>query len=182
MGDLQRLVARDAIKDLAVRYALAVDGKDLDTLALLFVPDVDNGRFGRGPDGVRRFYDQSLRQFHCSIHLVANHVIELQEPSRAHGVVYCLAQHHVLEPDHWYDEALAYWDTYEQINGAWLFRRRRVRSWYRVHSGDPEHDQRRIASEQKSQGPKRGGRMPDDFPTFAPFWSGSPAEHSGEST
>lgn len=91
MGDLQRLVARDAIKDLAVRYALAVDGKDLDTLASLFVPDVDNGRFGRGPDGVRRFYDQSLRQFHCSIHLVANHVIELQEPSRAHGVVYCLA-------------------------------------------------------------------------------------------
>ena len=79
MDDLQRLVARDAIKDLAIRYALAADGKDLDTLASLFARDVDNGRFGRGPDGVRRFYDQSLRKFHCSIHLVANHVIELDD-------------------------------------------------------------------------------------------------------
>lgn len=179
MDDLQRLVARDAIKDLAIRYALAVDGKDLDTLASLFARDVDNGRFGRGPDGVRRFYDQSLRKFHCSIHLVANHVVEIDEPGRAHGVVYCHAQHHVLDPDHWYDEALAYWDTYEQINGAWLFRRRRVRSWYLVHSGHPEHDQTRIASERVSQGPKRGGRMPDEFPTFSAFWDGPPSGTPG---
>jgi len=59
--ELPRLVARDTIRDLALRYALAVDGKDLDTLASLFAPDVDNGRFGRGPDGVRRFYDQAAQ-------------------------------------------------------------------------------------------------------------------------
>ena len=117
MDDLPRLVDRDAIRELALRYALAVDGKDLDALASLFAPDVDNGRFGRGPDGVRRFYDQSLRKFHCSMHLVANHVIELDDSDHAHGVVYCLAQHHVLEPEHWFDEALAYWDTYERIGG-----------------------------------------------------------------
>ena len=74
--DLQRLVDRDAIRELALRYALAVDSKDLDALASLFAPDVDNGRFGQGADGVRRFYEQSLRNFHCSVHLVANHIID----------------------------------------------------------------------------------------------------------
>lgn len=176
MDDLQRLVDRDAIRDLALRYALAVDGKDLDALASLFAPDVDNGRFGQGSDGVRRFYDQALRKFHCSIHLVANHMIHLDDADHAHGVVYCLAQHHVLEPEHWFDEALAYWDTYERIGGSWCFRRRRLRSWYRGHSGHPVHGDVRIIAPTEVRGPKRGGRMPEAFETFQAFWDGPPFE------
>ncbi len=89
-GRLQRLVAHEEIRDLALRYAVAVDGKDLDALASLFVPDVDNGRFGPGPDGVRSFYDQALRKFHCSMHLVANQLIDIEDADHAHGIMYCL--------------------------------------------------------------------------------------------
>ena len=78
MDALDALIARDEIRQLAFRYAVAVDGKDLDAVAVLFVPDVDNGRFGPGREGVRRYYDTSLRNFHCSMHLVANHVIDLR--------------------------------------------------------------------------------------------------------
>lgn len=172
--DLQRLVDRDGIRELALRYALAVDGKDLDTLAGLFAPDVENGRFGHGHDGVRRFYDQSLRKFHCSMHLVANHVVDLNDSDHAEGVVYCLAQHHVLDPEHWFDEALAYWDAYVRIDGRWRFRRRRVRSWYRGHWGHPEHGSARVIVPPETRGPKRGGRMPDAFETFQPFWDRPP--------
>jgi len=97
-------------------------------------------------------------------------LIELDDSDHAHGVVYCLAQHHVLEPEHWFDEALAYWDTYVRIDGSWCFRRRRLRSWYRGHSGHPEHGDARIIAPAEVRGPKQGGRMPEAFGSFQPFW------------
>lgn len=175
MDAIQALVARDGIRQLAERYAIAVDGKDIDGIATLFVDDVDNGRFGKGPDGVKRFYDHSLRKFHCSMHLVGNHVIDFDDDDdHAHGVVYCRAQHHVLEPEHWFDMALAYFDTYEQVGGEWRFRRRRVRSWYTQEFGHPEHDTARVAATLLTSGPQRGACMPDAFPTFDEFWSRPP--------
>lgn len=179
MDDLDQLLSLEAIRGLAHRYALGVDSKDLDALASLFVPDVDNGRYGTGPEGVKHFYDQSLRKFHATVHLVANHVINLTvegDPDRASGVVYCLALHHVLEPDHWFDEALAYFDTYERVDSQWLFRRRRLRSWYRQHHGHPDIGPGRVIPEIAASGPKRGGRMPEAFPTFEAFWARSPRE------
>lgn len=170
MDDLTRLLTLESIRGLAQRYALAVDGKDLEGLALLFAPDVDNGRWGIGRDGVKAFYDQSLRNFHCSMHLVANHVIDIDDDEHARGVVYCYARHHVLEPEHWFDEALAYFDSYERIDGEWCFRRRRLRSWYRQHDGHPEHGNERVVPAIEAAGPKRGGRMPEAFPTFEAFW------------
>jgi hypothetical protein len=166
MDDVQRLVALEAIRDLARRYALAADSKDLDAMAALFVPDVDNGRYGPGRDGVKAFYAQSLRKFHCSIHLVANHVVDLDGSDTATGVVYCDARHHVLDAEeHWFDEALAYFDSYERVDGEWHFRRRRLRSWYR------QETTARVIPEILAEGPKRGGRMPEAFPSFEPFWA-----------
>ena len=66
MEPLQELVARDQIRQLADRYGVAVDGKDLNTQASLFVEDVDNGRYGPGREGVKTFYDHELRRFHCT--------------------------------------------------------------------------------------------------------------------
>jgi hypothetical protein len=120
---------------------------------------------------VRRFYDQSLRKFHCSMHLVANHVVDFDDDHHARGVVYCLAKHHVLDPEHWFDEAVAYWDAYERMDGHWLFRRRRVRSWYRQHFGHPDLGTERVAATPGASGPTRGGRMPEAFATFDAFWS-----------
>jgi hypothetical protein len=172
MNALEELVARDCIRQLAYRYALGVDGKDLDGLAALFVEDVDNGRYGPGRDGVKAFYDHVLRAFHCSMHLVANHVIDFDDDDHAHGVVYCRAQHHVLEPEHWFDQALAYWDTYERAGDDWLFRRRVLKSWYRQEFGHPSHGTERVTSPAGADGPMRGVQMPDAFPTFEAFWSG----------
>jgi hypothetical protein len=174
MDGLAELLARERIRQLALRYALGVDGKDLDAIADLFVDDVSNGRYGPGREGVKNFYDRALRAFHCSMHLVANHTIDFDDDHHAHGVVYCRAQHHVLEPEHWFDQALAYWDTYERVGDEWLFRRRRLKSWYRQHFGHPDFGTDRISATPQESGPHRGATMPEAFSTFERFWARPP--------
>jgi hypothetical protein len=174
MDALEELIARERIYQLAFRYALAVDGKDLDSLAALFAEDVSNGPYGPGREGVKTFYDHSLRRFHCSMHLVSNHVVDFDDEDHAHGVVYCRAQHHVLDPEYWFDHALAYWDTYERVADTWLFRRRKLTSWYRQEFGHPEHGSERVISEAQDSGPMRGSQVPHAFPTFDAFWSRPP--------
>ena len=175
MNAIEELVARNKIHQLADRYALAVDGKDIEGLAALFVEDVDNGRYGPGREGVRTYFDTILRGFHCSMHLVANHVIEFDGDHQARGVVYCRAHHHVLEPEHWYDRALAYWDTYDRVGDDWFFRRRRLKAWYTQRFAHPLHGTERVEAEPGTEGPGRGSRMPEAFPTFEAFWLGSAA-------
>ena len=174
MDALEEVIGRDKIQQLAYRYALAVDGKDIDGIAVLFVEDVKNGRYGPGREGVRTFYDIGLRGFHCSMHLVANHVIEFDDSDHAHGVVYCRAHHHSIDPDYWFDKALAYWDTYERVDGEWLFRRRRVKGWYDQEFGHPDHGTQRVAASPEAEGPHRGSRMPEAFETFESFWTATP--------
>ncbi|MBL7488193.1 nuclear transport factor 2 family protein [Frankia sp. AgB1.9] len=180
MNAIEQLLARDQIRQLAERYALAVDGKDLDSLAELFADDVSNGRYGPGRAGVRTFYDNRLRLFHCSMHLVGNHVIDFDDDEHAHGVVYCRAHHHVTEPEHWFDLALAYWDTYERSGDGWVFRRRRVKSWYRQEFGHPEHGTERVLAAEGQAGPMRGSRMPEGWPTFDDYWARPPAPLPGD--
>ena len=171
MDAIEELLARDQIRQLAERYALAVDGKDLDGVAVLFVEDVTNGRYGPGREGVKTFYDHVLREFHCSMHLVGNHVIDFDDDDHAHGVVYCRAHHHVLEPEHWFDQALAYWDTYERVDDEWFFRRRKLKSWYRQVFGHPHHGTERVELAGEPTGPQRGPQMPNAFATFDAFWA-----------
>ena len=177
MNAIEELLAREQIRRLALHYALAVDGKDLDGIAALFAEDVNNGRYGPGRRGVKSFYDQALREFHCSMHLVANHVIEFDDDDHSHGVVYCRAHHHVLAPEHWFDSALAYWDTYERIGDDWFFRRRRLKSWYRQEFGHAGHGTERTVPTPATSGPLRGPQMPEAFPAFEAFWSSPPRPH-----
>src|SRR4029077_17787059 len=80
---IEALLARDQIRQLAERYALAVDGKDIDGVANLFAEQATFGRYGSGRAGARTFFDHVLREFHCSMHLVANHVIDFDDDEHA---------------------------------------------------------------------------------------------------
>ena len=54
MSDVDVAVARDQLRDLVARYAVAVDSRDLDSLVELFVDDVQVGRSARGRDAGAR--------------------------------------------------------------------------------------------------------------------------------
>ena len=59
--DVARLLAYEEIRQLAARYAVATDARDLDTLVSLFVEDVRVGKELGGRDALKEFFTESLR-------------------------------------------------------------------------------------------------------------------------
>ena len=130
---LDRIEAQLAIGQLPIRYALAVDRRDLDAWTALFVPDVDMGRHGRGRDALRDWIAPQLATFYRSVHQICGHRIVLAPggaPATATGQVYCRAEHEVGE--RWIVMAIRYDDEYRRVGDEWLFARRRERHWYKT--------------------------------------------------
>jgi hypothetical protein len=130
MDALTQLLARDQIRQLAQRYALAIDERDCGTLIELFVSDVDCGRFGLGRDALRESFESQLRETGPTVMQVANHVIDFDDDDHARGVVCGIAE--VSRPEGWVRQAIRYEDRYEQRQGRWLFVRRKHLLWYGV--------------------------------------------------
>lgn len=131
------LVARDGIRQLAYRYAAALEARDIDAMVDLFSPDARFGEHGDGPDGVRRLMTTSLDGTLFAVILVANHLIDFDDDRRAHGEVWahCYAQ---TQADGFVEQLIKYEDRYELRDGRWLFLRRKHRLWYGVaHAESP---------------------------------------------
>jgi ketosteroid isomerase-like protein len=164
-GDVERLLAYEEIRQLAARYALATDTRDLDALVGLFVDDVQVGRDAFGRDALRASFDASLRGIGVSILNVGTHVIDLVDADHATGHVYCKGE--IQDGDRWIHQAILYRDTYERRDGRWYFVRRRHELWYGAEVGVnpltlppanwPEHHDGL-------------GTVPEVFPTWKDFW------------
>jgi ketosteroid isomerase-like protein len=125
---VERLEALHEIRQLAYRYALAVDSRDLDALVGLFVEDVRAGQSAVGRSALRGSFDRMLRGVGVTILNVGNHVIDLADRDHASGVVYCRGE---IEVDgSWVVQAIQYRDTYERRQGRWFFVGRRHLLWY----------------------------------------------------
>jgi hypothetical protein len=162
---IDAIESRLAIGQLPIRYALAVDGRDLDEWVALFVPDVQVGRAAFGRDALRAQIDPLLRTFRRSIHQICGHLIELDpsDPGRARGEVYCRAEHEVDE--RWIVMAICYSDEYERVDGEWLFRRRRERHWYAT---DVNERPQSVGFDSWHNGPAPA--LPAGFPSWDRFW------------
>ena len=155
---LDRLESIHAIQQLAARYAVAVDSRDVDSWVQLFIEDVNCGRHGIGRNVLRDVIAASLRSFYRSIHFVGNHQIDLIDADHATGIVYCRAEHEVGAQ--WIVVPVAYFDEYERRHGNWYFVRRREKHWYSVD----QLDRRRRFSPSLARRGQAGpfaGRLPD---------------------
>lgn len=165
MNTVDRLVAHEQIRQLASRYAVAIDSRDLDALVALFVDDVRVGRSARGRDALRASFDESLRAIGVSILNVGTHVIDLVDDDHATGTVYCHGE--IQDGERWIHQAIVYRDTYERRDGAWLFVRRIHELFYGAEVGVnplglppanwPEHHDGR-------------GTLPERWDTWREFW------------
>ena len=72
-----RIEDRLDIGQLPIRYAIAVDERDVDAWVALFVPDIQLGRDGQGREALRRFITPQLRWFYRSVHQIVGHRVEL---------------------------------------------------------------------------------------------------------
>ena len=125
---LLELEAREEIRQLVSRYALALDSRDPTALAALFVSDVKVGDGRAGREALAEWFGEILRPYTITFHLIGNHVIELTGEDRATGVVYCRPEHQV--GDLWVVMPMQYWDRYERQDGHWYFKSRSPHVFY----------------------------------------------------
>jgi hypothetical protein len=170
---LARLEAHQKITQLPIRYAIAVDSRDLDAWIALFEPELDMGRHGRGREVLREYIDPQVRQFYRSIHLICGHRVDLgpdeaDGPTSATGSVYCRAEHEV--DDRWVVMAIRYDDEYARIGDEWFFRRRREHHWYAA-----DLTERPQSVDFDSWGTSgRRPALPAHEPSWARFWGADP--------
>ena len=165
MSDVERVVARDEIHQLAYRYAYATDARDIDLLVSLFVPDVRVTRESSGREAMRAFDLNKLRNIGISILFVGNHIIDFDDPLQAHGIVYCRGQ--IQHGDRWIEQAIQYRDQYEKRDGRWLFVRRKHVLWYGVEAAE------RPLAQPPANWPERHdgvGSVPEDIASWRSFW------------
>ncbi|GGC03547.1 polyketide cyclase [Novosphingobium endophyticum] len=162
---IDRLESLAAIQQLPMRYALAVDGRDMDAWVKLFVPDVHCGRRGTGRDVLRSIIEPAVRTFYRSIHQICGHRVEFDDADHAHGVVYCRAEHE--DDGKWVIMAIAYFDTYERRGGEWLFVRRQEKHWYAA-----DWQERPAAPFTGWAAHETPPRLPQDFESWNAFWAG----------
>jgi ketosteroid isomerase-like protein len=165
---LARLLARDEIRELAHRYAVATDARDLDALVALFTEDVRVGREAVGREALRRDFDRQLRAIGVSILFVGNHVIDFDDADRARGIVYCIAQ--IQDGERWIRQAIRYDDSYARHDGRWLFVRRRHRLWYGIE--EASNPLRQAPAEWPKRHSGRG-TLPESLETWQRFWQGA---------
>lgn len=161
---LDKLESTDQIRQLASRYALAVDTRNLDDLVELFLDDVQVGRDKRGRDAMKAWFAQTLSRFADSIHFVGNHVIDFDSPDSARGVVYCRDE--LEKGARWMVGPIQYWDVYERRAGRWYFKRRKLHRWYQVDSLErPSHGGGLDADQALSV-----AQVPDAWPSWDKYW------------
>jgi hypothetical protein len=160
---IERVEAQRQIGQLPIRYAMAVDSRDVDTWVSLFVSDVQVGRDGFGREALRSWIAPVLARFRRSIHQICGHRFELIDADTARGAVYCRAEHEV--DDRWIIMGICYSDEYRRVDGEWLFSRRREEHWYAADIN--EHPQSVGFGSWHGEAPP----LPDAFDTWGAFWS-----------
>jgi hypothetical protein len=182
MSDLEQRLAKVeaelAIRQLAARYARAVDSRNLADLSALFAPQTRFGEHGLGPEGCRAFYGPVLARFYRSFHQVVGHVIDDIEPDSARGTVYCRAEHE--DGDSWVVNLMVYFDRYVRVDGTWHFLGRRPRFLF---VGDVRENPRAIDF---CQWPGRERELPCELPqsdaSWQEYWTGREASRAQVTT
>lgn len=131
--ELERLIACEEIRQLASRYAVALDSRDIDALVALYVDDVAVGRDRSGRQALYEDFERQLRRVGITILFVGNHVIDFDDSDRARGIVYCKGE--IQDGERWIQQAIQYQDRYERRAGRWYFVRRRHLLFYGTELG-----------------------------------------------
>lgn len=163
---VERLDAIDQIRQLASKYAIGIDMRDMDAIAGLYVEDVKTSKTESGRQSMKQVMARVLSTFTSSVHHVGNHIIEFDDADNAHGVVYCRCEHEV--GDKWLPMYLHYLDNYRRVDGRWYFRRRLNQALYVVDMLE------------RPTGPKKvrwphseptEGNWHSTYPSWGKFWT-----------
>jgi hypothetical protein len=179
MTELQRLVALDEIRQLPLRYAKAIEQRDVEAMVALFASDARFGEYGAGPDALRGLMGELMSDSLVAVILVANHIVALDPPRDARGEVWalCVAQ----SDDGCVEQLLRYEDRYRREDGEWRFLHRRHRLWYGERRSPSPFEQRAAEWPRSQIGV---GDVPLDDERFLRWWEprtrGPGVDHDGD--
>jgi ketosteroid isomerase-like protein len=131
---LQKVIDKDAIRDLVLCYSRSIDRKDVELLRDLYTEDATDthGTSFDGPaDAYCEFIAGSLPYMKYSGHHVCNHMVSV-EGDEGNGEVYCLAYHYIPDQNadgKWVEDFMTvrYIDNYRRCaDGKWRFSKRVV--------------------------------------------------------
>ena len=163
---LDRLESLDEIRQLAAKYSVTLDMRDMDMHVNLFVPDVRVSKDKIGRQALKGWADATFRdQFIGTSHHIGNHIIDFNSPNSAIGLVYSKNEHET--DSEWIIMQMLYWDTYIRVNGRWLFKKRLPMYWYASDINNPP------LGDQKMRWPNQepyDGFFHDLFPSWKEFW------------
>ena len=181
LARIDRLEALDEIRQLAAKYSLSLDMRDLDAHVNLFAADIRVSRELTGRGHLKRWLDDTLRlQFTGTSHHIGNHVIEFDDPDNAHGVVYSKNEHDTPCENgdrEWVIMQMLYWDNYQRIDGRWYFRRRLPCYWYATDLNKPPVGDNKMRWPDRDSYP---GAFHDLWPSWEEFWANPPTTDTPE--
>jgi uncharacterized protein (TIGR02246 family) len=164
---IDRLESLDSIRQLAAKYSLALDMRDMDAMVNLFEKNVRVGKDASGRQALRAYMDGTLRSpFTGTSHHIGGHIIEFDDPDHAHGVCYSKNEHET--GDEWVIMQMMYADNYVRVDGRWYFARRLPLYWYATDLNKPP------IGDNKMRWPGTEwveGNFHKLFPSFAEFWA-----------
>lgn len=167
---IDRLESIESIRQLAGKYSLSLDMRDIDAHVGLFTPDVRVGGGKTGRAHLKAWVDSTLRdQFTGTSHHLGQHIIEFVDENHAIGVVYSKNEHETGRE--WVLMQMLYWDDYERVDGVWYFRRRLPCYWYASDINSAP------VGDMKMRWPGKEpytGTFHDLFPSWQAFWQNRP--------
>ena len=174
MTDVERLLAYEEIRQLAARYSVCADARDLDGLVSLFVPDVRVGRDRSGHEALKADFDHSFRLVGITFLNVGTHVIDLVDSDHATGIVYARGEIQDGGPEskRFIVHAIQYHDSYERRDGRWLFVRRKH---YLVYGAELGVNPLTLAPASWPASQTGLGSHPQALETWKRFWDSKPS-------
>jgi hypothetical protein len=130
---IERLLAKDAIREVLARYARGVDSADLAMIRSVYWPEAtdDHGNFNGNAMEFAEFAVGVLKTFRVTMHFMTNISIDFPADAQANVQCYFYAYHeHLAEPGGEPPMVMIvggkYLDRFEQRDGEWRILRRVV--------------------------------------------------------
>jgi hypothetical protein len=167
---VDRALAYEEIRQLAYRYSISVDSRDIDTLVGLYV---EGALFAGQPftrDQIRARFSEMLAKNPMMILNVGNHLIDFDDPDHAHGTVYARCEVEA-GPQTWLVQQIVYLDQYVRHAGKWYFFKREHLLFYGCDLLTRPIGLHQAAQPENTDGK---GSMPQRWPTYRAFYERHP--------
>jgi hypothetical protein len=165
---LAEVEGRLAIRELASRYGIHIDDRDLKSVEKLFTKNAvvrskDGVMNSSGRDSIIKLYELRYTMLGPTLHVAHDNYVVFDSPTKAHGMVTSHAE--VWRNEQAQIAAIRYDDKYEVEDGVWKFAERVLSFFYYMPVGDYATALGDLYRNRTNAEPKAA-----DFPELGPWW------------